>query len=50
MIELYFIDQCPARLCRALARVLGTLCGYGHECAGFAGKGNVGRHSARQID
>ena len=29
MIELYFIDQCPARLCRALARVPGTVRAYG---------------------
>ena len=29
MIELYFIDQCPARLCRALARIPGTVRAYG---------------------
>ena len=29
MIELYFIDQCPARLCRALACVPGTVRAYG---------------------
>ena len=35
MIELFFIDQCPARLCRALARVPGTVRSCRPPGAGF---------------
>lgn len=37
MIELYFIDQCPARLCRALARVPGTIAFMGSQVPDFEG-------------
>ena len=52
MIELYFIDQCPARLCRALARIPGTVRAYGRPAPELQklflrGHGEIRRSQAR---